>query len=308
MKKIYLLTLITLIWSCNSNTKKKENTPTTSEKQEDNQHNELRDSPLFSTEIVEPTQLFDNIYFVGYAGVGAFVIRTTDGIILIDAMWTNNDAENVIIPEMKKLDLNPKDIKYLLITHEHADHYGGANYLEENYDLEVLMSQVAWKGIHDPNATVLTDPFGNKSSDLPLPKTYKEVKDKEIISLGETNIEVLLTPGHTKGAISLIINTTYNNTPHVVSIWGGTGLPSTLEDNKEYLNSLNYFESVAVEKNVDSQISNHPFVNNLLDDMKKLRSRKQNVHNPLIVTTEEFKKNIDTTLRKNVVDKINSYK
>ena len=141
----------------------------------------------------------------------------------------------------------------------------------------------------------------------PLPQSYQKVDDKEVISLGETNIKVLLTPGHTKGAISLIINTTDNNINHMVSIWGGTGLPNTLEENRKYLKSLNYFESFAIENGVDAQISNHPFVNNLLEDMKLLRLRKPREKNPLILTTEEFKRNIDTPLRKSVIEKINSY-
>ncbi len=301
MKNIILLVFTVLILGCNSKKKKEEPISNSHEK------NDLSDSPLFNTEIVEPTKLFDNIYFVGYEGVGAFIVNTTQGIILIDAMWTNDDAKNVIIPGIEKLGLNPKDIKYLLVTHEHADHYGGANYIEKTYKSKILMSEVAWNGIHDPNALVLVDPFGNKSSDLPLPQSYQKVDDKEIISLGETNIKVLLTPGHTKGAISLVINTTDNNIDHDVSIWGGTGLPNTLEENKKYLKSLNYFESFAIKNGVDAQISNHPFVNNLLDDMKLLRLRKSTEKNPLILTTEEFKRNIDTALRKSVIEKINSY-
>ncbi|MBT9189124.1 MBL fold metallo-hydrolase [Zobellia russellii] len=301
MKNIILLVFTVLILGCNSKKKREETISTSHEKID------LSDSPLFNTEIVEPTKLFDNIYFVGYGGVGAFIVNTTQGIILIDAMWTNNDAKNVIIPGIEKLGLNPKDIKYLLVTHEHADHYGGANFIEKTYKSKILMSEVAWNGLQDPNALVLVDPFGNKSSDLPLPQSYQKVDDKEIISLGETNIRVLLTPGHTKGAISLVINTTDNNINHAVSIWGGTGLPNTLEENKKYLKSLNYFESFAIKNGVDAQISNHPFVNNLLDDMKLLKSRKSTEKNPLILTTEEFKRNIDTTLRKSVIEKIKSY-
>ncbi|RRQ50467.1 MBL fold metallo-hydrolase [Maribacter algicola] len=197
-------------------------------------------------------------------------------------------------------------MKYLVITHEHADHYGGANYIESVYHSKILMSEVAWNGIHDPNTTVLVDPFGNKSSDLALPKSYQKVDDKEVISLGETKLEILLTPGHTEGTISLIFNTTDNNTDRVVSIWGGTGLPNTLEGNKKYLQSLNYFERYTVENNVNALVSNHPFVNDLLNDMKKLRSRKPTEKNPLILTKEEFKINIDTTLRKSVIEKINN--
>lgn len=170
------------------------------------------------------------------------------------------------------------------------------------------MSKVAWQGLHDPNAEVLVDPFGNKSSDIPIPKAYQEIKDQEVVSLGETAIEVLLTPGHTKGAISLLISTTDNTVPYVAAIWGGTGLPKTLEANEKYLQSLDYFESVAIENNVDAELSNHPFANNLLDKMDTLRYRKPDEPNPLIIGTENFKKSLNSTLRKNVQEKLASFR
>lgn len=68
----------------------------------------LTSSELFDTTILKPTQLFDNFYFVGYVSVGSFVIQTSDGIVLIDSMWTPNDAKTVIVPGMIELGLDPK--------------------------------------------------------------------------------------------------------------------------------------------------------------------------------------------------------
>ncbi|SNR54919.1 metallo-beta-lactamase class B [Maribacter sedimenticola] len=307
MKQIIFLLSIVFIFGCNSKKQQADNPPNTSSKLKDNKDEipeGMRNSPLFDTTVVTPTQLFDNIYYVGYKGVGSFVVTTSEGIILIDAMWTSNDAETVIVPRIKELGLDPNSIKKLIVTHEHADHYGGARYLEKNYNAKVMMSKVAWEGLHDPNARVLVDPFGNKSSDLSVPKNYMELTDKQLVTLGNTSIQILLTPGHTQGAISMIIPTTDHGEPHVVAIWGGTGLPDTLEENKTYLNSLNYFASQAVTQNVDAQISNHPFSNDLLDKMTALRSRNPNDTNPIIVGTESFSTTIDTTLRKNVQEKI----
>ncbi|APE05414.1 hypothetical protein BM528_06175 [Alteromonas sp. RW2A1] len=84
----------------------------------------LINSDLFNTSVIEPTQLFNNLYFVGYVSVGTFVIDTSQGIVLIDTMWTPHDAENVIVPGIKKLGLTPEEIKYVIITHGHSDHYG----------------------------------------------------------------------------------------------------------------------------------------------------------------------------------------
>ena len=95
----------------------------------------LTSSPLFDTTILKPTQLFDNFYFVGYVSVGSFVIQTSDGILLIDSMWAPKDAQTVIVPAMIELGLDPEDIKFVLITHGHSDHYGGAHFFESEYEI-----------------------------------------------------------------------------------------------------------------------------------------------------------------------------
>ena len=87
---------------------------------------------LSDVTVVEPTKLFDDMAYVGYKGVGAFVINTWDGIVIIDSIWAYNDAKDVIIPGIKKLGWDPEGIKYVLLTHGHLDHYGSARYFEIN--------------------------------------------------------------------------------------------------------------------------------------------------------------------------------
>lgn len=267
----------------------------------------LKNSDLFNTDIVEPTQLFDNVYYVGYAGVGSFVIKTTEGYILIDTMWRPQDAGNVIAPGMKQLGLNPEDIKYVIITHGHSDHYGSARYLEYYYGAKIFMSKIDREYMADTTSSVLIDPFGNYSNEIPQPLAYTEVTDGQKITLGETTITVLSTPGHTAGCISLIVPVTDNGVQHMAAIWGGTGLPATLEENESYLASLNYFESVANAENVDAEMSIHPFINNLLEKMTTLRTRESDDPNPIVIGNDKFKEYIDLSLRKGVVDKIASF-
>lgn len=268
----------------------------------------LRESDLFSTNIVDPTKLFDNVYFVGYNGVGSFVVNTSDGIILIDTMWNPNDAENVIIPGIEKLGLDPESIKYVIITHGHSDHFGSARYFEDKYGAEIFISKSDWEDMNDPEALVLMDPFGNYSNELPIPTAISELTDGQKLTLGDTTLTILSTPGHTPGGISLLIPVKDNGVPHMAAIWGGTGLPATLEENETYLKSLNYFESMANAAGVDAEMAHHPFVNNLLEKMAIRRNSEPGDQNPLIIGNDEFRNYMDTSLRKNVVDKIASLK
>lgn len=267
----------------------------------------LTAGPLFSTEVLEPTMLFDNVGYVGYVGVGAFVIHTSDGLILIDAMWTPNDAQDVILPGINKLGFDPSQIKYVVVTHGHADHYGAAQYLEERYGATVVMSQRDWDDIHSPDAQVLTDPFGNYSSEIPLPKKFLAVDDGDELTLGDTTLTILSTPGHTPGGISIIFPVTDNGEPHTAAIWGGTGLPQTLQGNQDYLSSLNYFDSTVQTVEADVSLSTHPFANGLIEQMNILQTRKAGEPNPIIIGTKAHREYIDSTLRKNVLEKISTF-
>ena len=88
--------------------------------------------------------MFDNLYYVGSKYIGAWVLNTSEGIILIDSMNSSDDVQKVIVPGIKKLGLDPTKIKYVLVTHEHFDHYGGAKYIQDTFGATVLMSSIDW--------------------------------------------------------------------------------------------------------------------------------------------------------------------
>lgn len=86
----------------------------------------------------EPGQAFDNLYFVGSGWVSAWVLKTSDGLILIDALNNALEARGLIEGGMRKLGLDPAQIKYIVVTHGHGDHYGGAPMLVEQYRTRVV--------------------------------------------------------------------------------------------------------------------------------------------------------------------------
>src|SRR5258706_10009009 len=82
-------------------------------------------APARNSWYAEPARGFDNLYFVGGKIHSSWALTTREGIILIDTIYPYN-SEELVVGGMKKLGLDPKNIKYLLVSHAHADHIGGA--------------------------------------------------------------------------------------------------------------------------------------------------------------------------------------
>ena len=87
-------------------------------------------APARDTWFAEPAKVFDNLYFVGSKIHSSWALTTSDGIILIDTLFTYNSEEEIVVG-LKKLGLNPAAVKYVIITHAHGDHVGGAKLLQD---------------------------------------------------------------------------------------------------------------------------------------------------------------------------------
>src|SRR5580692_9735047 len=85
-----------------------------------------------------PGRAFDNLYFVGSKWVSAWAITTSDGIILIDAMDNDEEAERIIDQGLRKLGLDPAQIRIIIVTHGHGDHYGGVGALKARYNPQIV--------------------------------------------------------------------------------------------------------------------------------------------------------------------------
>ncbi|HZT63621.1 MAG TPA: MBL fold metallo-hydrolase, partial [Burkholderiales bacterium] len=94
-------------------------------------------TPARDTWYAEPAKVFDNLYFVGGKIHSSWALTTKGGIILIDTIYPYN-SEELIVGGMKKLGLDPKNIKYLLVSHAHGDHIGGAEMIQSRYHPRVV--------------------------------------------------------------------------------------------------------------------------------------------------------------------------
>ena len=100
----------------------------------------------------DPMKVFDNLYFLGMTEFSAWAVNTSEGIIIIDALF-DYSVDDEVAEGLKKVGLDPAKIKYVIISHGHSDHSGGAKYLQDSYKARVLLSAADWDLLDRSNGT-----------------------------------------------------------------------------------------------------------------------------------------------------------
>ena len=100
-----------------------------------------------SIQNIEPTKIFDNLYLVGPCYVSVWLLTTPQGDILFDT--TQEPFVDHVIDNIKKVGINLRDIKYIVLSHGHLDHVGGAAKIQELTGARVVAVEEDWKMIAD---------------------------------------------------------------------------------------------------------------------------------------------------------------
>jgi metallo-beta-lactamase class B len=199
--------------------------------------------PERSTWYAEPVKVFDNLYFFGQSEYAVWAITTSQGIIVLDTIF-DYSVEEEVAGGMKKLGLDPANIKYAVVTHAHPDHDGGAKFLQDHYGTRVIMSPADWNVL-------------DKRTNGTRPKRDLEATDGQKLTLGDTTVTLYITPGHTPGTISVVFPVKDNGTPHLAALWGGVGLNTGREAVQNYIRSDQRFSGIVKQAGADVILANH---------------------------------------------------
>ena len=210
-------------------------------------------APARDTWFVEPAKVFDNLYFVGGKVHSAWILKTKEGLILLDTLYPYN-SEELIIGGMKKLGLDPRDIKYMIISHAHGDHIGGAEMIQARYKPRVVMGGPDWD---------LVEKYPNRYKTM-APKRDITATDGMKITLGETTVTVWLTPGHTPGTLSYTFTVFDRGRPVNVVYSGGTAFNFVnntpdpgIKNFQTYIDSQKHIAKEAAATGATVVMSNH---------------------------------------------------
>lgn len=219
----------------------------------------------------QPHKVFDNLYFVGTIEHAAWAITTSQGIILLDAIF-DYSVEAEVDEGLRKLGLNPADIKYVIVSHGHTDHAGGAKYLQDKYGARLIMSAADYNLLDQQNPSW-------------KPKRDMVATDGQALTLGDTTITLYITPGHTEGTISTIFPVRDGGRRHLAATWGGTlfnfgrNRPRLIA----YAESADRFRGIVAKVNADVILSNHTVYDGTKTKLPALEARKPGQPHPYVV-------------------------
>jgi metallo-beta-lactamase class B len=229
----------------------------------------------------EPVKVFDNLYFLGQTEYSVWAVTTSAGIVLIDSIF-DYSVDDEVAGGLRKLGLDPANIKYVIVSHGHGDHSGGAKYLQDRFNAHVILGAEDWDLLDRSNGT--------------KPKRDQVGTDGQKLTLGDTTLTIYKTPGHTLGTLSVIFPVTDHGERHVVATWGGTafnwmgnGAAYITPDRparfwfETYSKSARRYKEIAAKAGADVLISNHTIFDGSKTKLPALAKRKPGEPNPYVI-------------------------
>jgi metallo-beta-lactamase class B len=238
--------------------------------------------PERSTWYAEPAKVFDNLYFVGQSEYSAWAVTTSEGIIIVDTVF-DYSVEAEVGEGLTKLGLDPKQIKYAIVSHGHGDHSGGAKYLQDTFGARIVLSADDWDLLERSNGT--------------KPKRDIVATDGMELTLGDTTLTLYVTPGHTLGTLSTVIPVKDNGRPHVAVEWGGTAFNWMNNNGRgyitperpaqfwfdHYIESSARFRDIAKRSGADVLIANHTIFDGSKTKLPAMATRKASEPHPYVI-------------------------
>jgi metallo-beta-lactamase class B len=231
---------------------------------------------------IEPTKIFDNVYAIGNQGTVAYVISTSAGLLMIDAL-SADQTDSQLLPGFKKLGLNPANVKAIVVGHGHADHFGGSAYFQQHYGTKIYIAAADWDLMARPPA---------RGPAAPTPTRDQVIVEGQPIVLGDFKLTPVAVPGHTPGSMGFIFPVKDRGKTHMAAMYAGTVLtPGIISDEglQTYAKSVAHFKEMTKKAKVDVELQNHP----LMDPIQAKLDRLKGGANPFVVGAGNYQKFVD---------------
>ncbi len=202
------------------------------------------------SDVAPPAHVFGNVYMVGTCGIVSLLITSDKGHILIDG--ATEEAASSIAENIRKLGFDPKDVQYLLSSHEHMDHVGGLAALKQITGAQMVARAEA-KASLENGTSDKTDPQLSVLPPFPGITIDRLIKDGEAVKLGPLSLTAIASPGHAPGGTSWTWRSCEGTICYVFVYSDSLG--SVSADNYRFTDHLEY---VAVFRASIDRIANLP--------------------------------------------------
>jgi metallo-beta-lactamase class B len=233
-----------------------------------------RGVPPRDTWYAEPAKVADNLYFVGTKIHSAWALAGSEGLILIDALY-DYAAKDEILDGLKKVGLDPGKVKYVILSHAHGDHDGGAKMLQDSIPgVHLIYGAEDWDAI---------DKLENRPGGKP--KRDMVADDGMRVSVGDASVRIVTMPGHTPGTLSYLFDVRDNGKPLRVAYVGGTAIPfnADVAYYDRYLASSQKMAKAAADYGASILLSNHSEFDDAYFKAHTAAGRKPGAPNPFEV-------------------------
>lgn len=147
----------------------------------------------------EPLRIFGNTYWVGTAGLGAILITSDEGHVLIDGGLA--ESARPIAESIRALGFDLDDVELILNSHAHYDHAGGIAALAAATGATVAASP--WSaGVLESGQSGTDDPQYGVLFPIDPVAEVRVIQDGETLRVGPLELTAHFTPGHTPGGTS----------------------------------------------------------------------------------------------------------